>query len=126
MPSPDLLPGVTRSAAPRRVVCRSSRVVASARWRAHARDAAQLLLLGAVDWLFAHWASARMPLLDRPESLLLLLLINAGALTWVVLARVMPMLAARRIARSWSETEKQRLAAHQTATSRLSRVITKR
>lgn len=128
MPRTDLLPGVTESGDRRKVATRSRHTVAGARWRAHARDAAQLLLLGGVDWLFAHWTSARMPFLDRSQSLRLLLIINAIALTYVVLRRVMPYLAARRIAKSWSGAERRKHSDQAAASgaSRFSRAITKR
>ena len=99
-----------------------------AKLRASLRDGAQLLLLGTVDWLFAHWHIARLPFLDRTDSLRLLLVVNSLALTWVILARLMPKLTARRIARTWSNEEQQRVFRSQAASamSRFSRVMTKR
>ena len=99
-----------------------------AKLRASLRDGAQLLLLGSVDWLFAHWHFARLPFLDRTDSLRLLLVVNSLALTWVILARLMPKVTARRIARTWSHEEQQRVFRSQAASamSRFSRVMTKR
>lgn len=128
MPTPDLLPGVKREAANRRVVCQSRRIITRAKLRASIRDGAQLLFLAGVDWYFARWEFARLPLLDRSTSLLLLLVVNSLALTYVILARLLPHLKARRIAKTWSEQERKRVFHAQagSAASRVSRAITKR
>jgi hypothetical protein len=128
MPKPDLLPGVQRTQPPRRVVCRSRRIITLAKLRAAMRDGAQLLLLGSVDWFFAHWQFARFPLLDRTDSLRLLLIINSAALAHVILVRLLPHLRARRIAKTWSSNERQRVFSGHAASamSRFSRTMTKR
>lgn len=112
MPKPDLLPGVTTVACPPDVVCDARGAIRKARRRAMMRDAAQLSLLVAVDWLFMRWPDARVPFLDRNQSLTLLEITNAAVAAHLWWARVlMPRWAARRIAATWSRAEQQRFTA---------------
>src|SRR5688572_23990804 len=55
MPKIDLLPGVTSRSCPPRVVIDAHAAIRKARHRAMLRDAMQVILLVAVDYLFVHW-----------------------------------------------------------------------
>jgi hypothetical protein len=105
----DLLPGVTPEVSAPPVVFESARVIRRARRLAMLRDALDLLLLVAVDTLFIRWPSARVPLLDRHQSLLLLLAVNVALLAYLWIARKLPQWSARRVAATWSDAERQRL-----------------
>ena len=60
MPTSDLLPGVTTDSCPPVVVCDAHAAIRSARRRAMLRDATQVSLLLAVDYLFMHWPESRI------------------------------------------------------------------
>lgn len=112
MPKHELLPGVTTAACPPDVVCDARGTIRSARRRAVMRDAAQIALLVAVDYLFVRWPEARMPFLDRNQSLTLLELTNAAVAAHLWCARVlMPRWSAKRIAATWSRAEQKRFTA---------------
>jgi hypothetical protein len=103
-----LLPGVSDAGAPPPVVIDSRRVVAGARRRAIVRDVVDLLLLVCVDGLFLRWPLAHVPFLDRHDSLLVLLGLNAMLLGYVWLARAVPRWTARRVATTWCLAERAR------------------
>ena len=103
-----LLPGVTSSAVPPAVVCDTRSEVARARRRAIARDVLQVVLLIAVDVLFAQWPSAHIPTMERETSLAVLLLLNLVVLGHLWLERALPRWNARRVASTWCRSEQQR------------------
>ena len=110
MPRRDtLLPGVTTGGLEPMVVCDSRRVVARARRFALARDAAQIVLLAGVDWLFSNWPSTHIPLLSRSDSLVVLGIVNLLIVAHVALVRVLPRWSTRRIAATWSSREQARV-----------------
>lgn len=111
MPNPQrrpLLPGVSPDAPRPPVNFESKRVVRRARMRAILRDTFDLALLIAVDWLFIRWPRAHVPFVDRHESVLILVAANAVLIAYVLLARVFPRWRARRVASTWSSTERSR------------------
>jgi hypothetical protein len=89
------------------VVCDSRRVVARARRVAMARDAAQVVLLAGVDWLFSNWPSTHIPLLSRSDSLVVLGIANIGIVAHLWLMRALPKWSTRRIAATWCERERE-------------------
>lgn len=89
------------------VVCDSRRVVARARRVAAARDAAQIVLLAGVDWLFSNWPSTHIPLLSRGDSLVALGIVNAALVAHVWLMRALPKWSTRRIAATWCARERE-------------------
>ena len=91
------------------VVCDSRRVVARARRVAMARDAAQVVLLAGVDWLFSNWPSTHIPLLSRSDSLVVLGIVNMLTIAHLWLVRAFPRWNTRRIATTWCARERQRL-----------------
>jgi hypothetical protein len=108
MPKPELLPGVSTSSVPPRVVCDAHAAIRSARRRAWFRDGLQLALLIAVDWLFIYWPDSRMPFLERAESLSMLRGVNVAILAHVWLARTWPRWTAKRIASTWCRSEREK------------------
>lgn len=108
MPTRDLLPGVTTDSCPPRVACDARAAIRSARRRALVRDVMQVSLLVAVDYLFFHWPESRMPFLDRSGSLVLLHGVNALIVADLWLVRAMPKWTAKRIADTWSRSERDR------------------
>jgi len=108
MPKIDLLPGVTSRSCPPRVVVDAHAAIRKARHRALFRDAMQVTLLVAVDYLFVHWPESRVPFLDRGESLAFLRSMNALIFLHVWLTRALPKWTARRIASTWCRTERER------------------
>jgi hypothetical protein len=104
----SLLPGVSDAGAPPPVVIDSRAVVARARRRAIVRDVIDLLLLVCVDGLFLRWPLAHVPFLDRYDSLLVLIGLNAMLLGYLWLARVLPRWTARRVATTWCLSERAR------------------
>ncbi len=105
MPTRELLPGVTTVSCPPAVVCDAHKEIRSARRRAFARDAIQIVLLASVDYLFVHWPESRLPFLDRGQSLAMLRAGNALLLADLWLARALPKWNARRIAATWCRSE---------------------
>ena len=103
-----LLPGVAPSGAPPEVVFESRRVVTSARRRAVVRDVFDLLLLAGVDWLFMRWPHAHVPALDRDQTALIVAAANALVITFIWTSRALPRWRARRVASTWSASEKNR------------------
>lgn len=111
MPAParsSLLPGIMEQTTPPRVVFESRRVVMSARRRAAFRDVLDLLLLATVDALFMQWPHAHVPLLDREQSVVLLLIANIVCVAWMAWARSLPRWRARRVASTWCAAERNR------------------
>jgi len=110
MPKQKLLPGVTTDSCPPAIHCDAHREIRKARRRAFARDAMQLLLLGAVDYLFLRWPESRIPLMSRTTSLAFLQATNGAILVHIWMARHMPRWWARRIAATWCRSEQERFA----------------
>lgn len=109
MPKPPLLPGVSEEIPPPVIIYESLPVVRRARRRALARDVFDLLLLIAVDALFIRWPEARVPMLDRLQSLQLLVAVNVILLGYLWACRAFPRWRARRVAATWDTTERERL-----------------
>ena len=107
----DLLPGVAADSCPPPVVFDSARAIRRARIRAAIYDTAQLSMLAGVDWLFLRWPLSHVPLVSRDHSVLVLAVLNAGLLTHIIVSRVMPRWAARRIATTWCLAERARFFA---------------
>ena len=82
--------------------------ITKARRRAALHDALHLILLASVDALFLRFPSTHIPTLDRHDSLLLLGAVNGAMVAYLWLVRVLPRWTARRIASSWSVTERSR------------------
>ena len=108
MPTRELLPGVTAASCPPSVVCDAHAALRRARQRAYVRDAIMLSLLIAADALFIHWPEARLPFANRGQSLTLLWAMNALLLTDLWLVRALPRWWARRIAATWSRSEREK------------------
>jgi hypothetical protein len=107
MPKDELLPGVTAAACPPAVVCDARAAIRKARRRALVRDVAQISVLVAVDWLFLRWPEARIPLLDRHQSLRVVEATNAIVAVHLWSMRfLMPKWSAWRAASTWSRTER--------------------
>ena len=103
-----LLPGVTTDCCPPAIVCDAHQEIRRARRRAFARDALQLLLLVAVDYLFLRWPESRMPMMTRTMSLAFLQATNGAILVHIWISRQMPRWSARRIAATWCRSEQER------------------
>jgi len=108
MPTNELLPGVSTTTCPPRVVYDAHTAIRRARRRAWWRDGMQLALLVAVDWLFVYWPESRMPFLDRGQSLAFLRGMNAVLLAHIWLSRALPKWWAKRIASTWCRSERER------------------
>lgn len=111
MPARELLPGVTTDSCPPRVVVDAHAPVRRARRRALLRDATQISLLLAIDYLFIHWPESRMPFMEREASLVFLRVVNFVAVADLWLTRALPKWWARRIAGTWSRVERDRFKA---------------
>ena len=111
MPRHQLLPGVSSSGTPPRVVCDAHAAIRHARQRAIVRDFLQVSLVFAMDYLFVHWPRTRFPFVDREQSLVLLRGVNLAIVAALVLARALPTWWARRIAATWSRRERDRFRA---------------
>jgi hypothetical protein len=103
-----LLPGVTESGAAPDVVFESRRVIASARRRAVIHDVFDIVLLAIVDGLFLRWPHAHVPMLGRGGTMLVLLVANALVIAYVWYSRAVPRWRAKRLAATWSATERDR------------------
>ena len=103
-----LLPGVSDAGVPPPVVIDSGAVVARARRFAVVRDVVDLLLLICVDALFLRWPHAHVPFVDRHNSLLIVVSLNAMLIGYLWLARAMPRWTARRVATTWCLAERAR------------------
>jgi len=107
-----LLPGVRNADVPPAVVVDSRKVIARARRRAALRDLLDLMLLGCVDGLFLEWPRAHVPGMDRAESVVVILGVNAAMLAYLWLARAIPAWRARRVAGTWCASERSRFFRH--------------
>jgi hypothetical protein len=105
----SLLPGTSPEVLPPSVVFTSAPVIRRARRMALARDILDILLLLAVDYFFVSWPYARLPLMNRYDSLELLVVVNAIFAGYLWIARAFPRWRARRVAGSWSPREQERL-----------------
>jgi hypothetical protein len=103
-----LLPGVSDDGTPPPVVIDSRVVVARARRRAVVHDVVDLLLLVSVDGLFLRWPHTHVPLLDRHDSLLIVVGLNAMLIGYLWLVRSLPRWTARRVATTWCLAERAR------------------
>ena|ERR1700720_3039901 len=103
-----LLPGIESTECPPSVVCDSRVSIRRARFRAMARDVLQIVLLLSVNYLFIRWPSTHLPFTDRHTSVLLVGAANGLSLGWLWLSRAMPRWSARRIAATWSASERRR------------------
>ena len=108
MPKDELLPGVSTSSCPPRVVCDAHAEIRRARRRAWLRDGLQISLLVGVDYLFIRWPESRMPFLDRTSSLTLLRGMNLAILGHLWLMRALPKWWAKRIATTWCRSEREK------------------
>jgi hypothetical protein len=104
----ELLPGVTTDSCPPRVLCDAHDAIKKAKRRALAKAIGQLAILVGVDWLFLRWPEARMPFLGRPDSVMILCGVNALAIADLWLARALPKWTAKRIAATWSRSEREK------------------
>ena len=104
----DLLPGVRTDSCPPRVLVDSRTLVLRARRRAAIRDAANLILLGLVNYVAWNWPLTHVPFMDREESVLLLAVVNAVVLTHMLTSRMFARWSARRIATTWCLRERAR------------------
>ena len=108
MPARELLPGVTTDSCPPRVVFDAHAAIRRARRRAIIRDAAQISLLLAVDYLFIYWPDSRMPFMEREASMAFLRAVNFVAVADLWLTRALPKWWAKRIAGTWSRVEREK------------------
>ena len=108
MPTRELLPGVTTASCPPAVVCDAHAAFRKARRRAFARDAITIALILAIDILFVRWPESRLPFADRTHSLTILQATNALLVAQLWLMRAIPRLWARRIAATWSRSEREK------------------
>jgi hypothetical protein len=106
----DLLPGVSDAECPPIAVIESRVAIHRARRKAALHDFLQLLFVGAVDYLVLRFPAAHVPYLGRHGSLVVVGLLNAAMLGWLFLARLMPYWRARRIAATWSSSERSRFS----------------
>ena len=111
MPKDQLLPGVSTTSCPPRVVCDARAAIRRARRRVWVRDGVQLVLLLAVDWLFVHWPESRMPFADRNASLAFLRGANVLIFGHLWLVRALPRWNAKRIATTWCRSEREKFQA---------------
>lgn len=114
MPKPELLPGVSSDRCPPATLCNARREITVARRKAAVRDAIQIVLLLAVNYLFLHYPSTRLPFADRLESQMLLAGMTAAVFTSVWLSRVLPRWNARRTAETWSRREQEQFRRSET------------
>lgn len=103
-----LLPGVQETGAPPPVVFASKSVVQHARRKKVFHDVFDVVLLMLVDAFFLAWPRARVPLLDRHQSLMLLLAVNLALAVYLWLSRAVPRWRARRLSSTWSPLERSR------------------
>ncbi|HYS55125.1 MAG TPA: hypothetical protein VER58_15315 [Thermoanaerobaculia bacterium] len=104
----EILPGVSPDGTDPNVVFQSRPVIASARRRAALRDVFDVLLLAGVDALFIRWSHAHIPMLDRAATMLVLAIANAVLIAYVWSVRALPRWRARKLASTWSASERSR------------------
>ena len=108
MKNDALLPGVQpRHGATRSTTFDGRNSVRKARFREDLRDLIDLLILGAVDSMFLAWDAAHIPGFTREATLTLMLFITGGVALFLILRRLLPLLHARRIIGTWSESERR-------------------
>src|SRR5258708_36993091 len=107
-PREPFLPGISPEVPPPSVVFPSAPVIRRARRVALARDMFDILLMAGVDYFFMHWPYARLPLMNRHDSLELLVGVNAIFAGYLWIARVFPRWRARRVAGTWGPREQER------------------
>ncbi len=105
----DLLPGISAEVPPPNIVFASAPVIRRARRIALARDAFDVLLLAAVDYFIVHWPYARLPWMNRHDSLELLVGLNVVFAGYLWIARSFPRWRAQRVAATWRPQEQDRL-----------------
>jgi hypothetical protein len=71
----------------------------------------QIVLIVAVDYLFVHWPDSRLPFLDRAQSLTFLRGAHVVVAADLWLSRALPKWWAKRIAETWSRSERARFKA---------------
>jgi len=111
MPKDQMLPGVSTTACPPRVVCDAHRAIGAARRRVFLRDGLQFSLLISVDFLFMYWPESRMPFMERHTSLTFLRAMNVAIVGHLWLARALPKWYAKRIAATWCRSEREKFQA---------------
>ncbi len=89
-------------------MAQSARVIRRARIRASIRDCADLFLLLLVYAFFVRCPLAHVPLLDRHDSVAVLVAINAMVIAYVWLSRQVPQWRARRVSSTWCGVERAR------------------
>ena len=104
----DLLPGVDGDRVVPAIVADTRRDVIRARRHAILRDTANILLVAGIDWLFIRFPAMHIPTFTRVDSALLLCIINAAVIAHMIVVRVLPRMAARRIATTWCLRERAR------------------
>jgi hypothetical protein len=107
----DLIPGVygPEACSPeRRTDARAP--VEAARRKVNRRDALDLSLLLSVDLLFASWESARVPFLDRGDTIVILIAVHLMVFGSIIAARLLPAWKARRVSSTWKPAEQLRFA----------------
>ncbi|HEX7150490.1 MAG TPA: hypothetical protein VF618_03305 [Thermoanaerobaculia bacterium] len=109
----DFLPGVEPASPAPSVVCNARKPVSRARRLAAVRDIVNLGLIAGLDWLFLRWPATHFPTLDRYDSMVLLVSVNALMVVYIWLSRVLPRWTAKRIASTWSSAERSRFLAEQ-------------
>ena len=109
----ELLPGVAApDASPPVAVCNPRDAVERARRRRKFRDLIDGLVLLSLDYLFVSWPDAHVPFLTRSQSMTLLVAMHAIVIGYWILSRELPPWRARRIASTWTQAERVRLARH--------------
>lgn len=111
MPKNELLPGVSTTSCPPRVVCDAHAEIRRARQRVWMRDGLQLALLLVVDWFFVQWPDSRLPFAERAASLSFLRVANVAILGHLWLTHAVPKWNARRISATWSRREREKFLA---------------
>lgn len=105
----QLLPGVRQTAVPpANTIPNLGSIVEQARSQHLVRDVVDVLLLLLVDTLFLAWPTSHIPFLSRQDSGLVLVAAHVGLLAHFVLTRTLPRYRARRIAATWSNTERSK------------------
>lgn len=83
--------------------------IAKARRSKKYRDLFDGVMLLALDYLFLSWPGAHVPLLNRNQSMMLLVAIHVVLIGYWILSRELPPWRARRIATTWRQSERVRL-----------------
>lgn len=106
----ERLPGTEGpDATPPVAVCDGRSEIAKARRSKKYRDLLDGVMLLGLDYLFIAWPGAHVPLLDRSQSMMLLVVIHVVLVGYWILSRELPPWRARRIATTWRQSERGRL-----------------